>query len=123
MTQSKLLEDGASDMTTNPAVVSFEQYVRLALSHAEYEPNDDGAWTVTIAPLPGCVTYGETRRQAVEMAKDAIEAWLLTAIRFSDPIPELDECVLQYVSDAFGETASRPAARLEPSGSLEGHDV
>jgi predicted RNase H-like HicB family nuclease len=36
-----------------------------------------------------------TRREAVEMAKDAIEAWIITALRFGDEIPAIDDCFLQ----------------------------
>jgi predicted RNase H-like HicB family nuclease len=49
--------------------------------------------------LPGCITWGKMRNEAVEMAEDAIEAWVLTALRFGDEIPEVDGCVLQYAVD------------------------
>jgi len=67
--------------------VNFEQYVRLALSHAKFWQNEDGSWTVEVPVLPGCITWGATRSEAVEMAKDAVEAWVLTALRFGDEIP------------------------------------
>jgi antitoxin HicB len=86
-------------MFHRPKGVSFEQYVRLALSHARYTQNADGTWTVEIPILPGCITWGETRDEAVEMARDAIEAWVLTALRFGDELPEIDGCVLQYAID------------------------
>lgn len=84
--------------------VPFETYVRLALSHAQFEQNEDGTWTVEVPILPGCITWGETRSEAVEMAKDAIEAWVLTAVRFGDALPEIDGCTLQYV----GECSAQP---------------
>ncbi|MCS6903260.1 MAG: type II toxin-antitoxin system HicB family antitoxin [Candidatus Bipolaricaulota bacterium] len=79
--------------------VSFETYVRLALSHAQFKQNEDGTWTVEVPILPGCITWGETRNEAVEMAKDAIEAWVLTAVRFGDDLPEIDGCTLQYAKE------------------------
>lgn len=79
--------------------VAFEAYVRLALSHAQFAQNEDGSWTVEVPVLSGCVTWGETRGEAVEMAKDAIEAWILIALRFGDEIPEIDHCTLQYTVD------------------------
>jgi len=79
--------------------VSFPEYVQLALSHARYTQNEDGSWTVEVPPLPGCVTWGKDRKEAVEMAIDAIEGWILTALRFGDEIPEIDGCVLHYVDD------------------------
>jgi len=78
---------------------SFEQYIRLALSHAEFSQNEDGSWTVDIPVLPGCVTWGATRGEAVEMAKDAAEAWILTALRFGDEVPPIDGNSLQYAID------------------------
>ena len=79
--------------------VNFEQYVRLALSHAKFSQNEDGSWTVQIPVLPGCVTWGATRSEAVEMAKDAIEAWIMTALRFRDEIPVIDGCSLHHSAD------------------------
>ena len=82
--------------------VSFEQYIRLALSHAEFSQNEDGSWTVDIPVLHGCVTWGATRGEAVEMAKDAAEAWVLTALRFGDEVPPIDGNFLQYTVDKLG---------------------
>lgn len=86
--------------------VSFETYVQLALSYARFERNEDGTWTVEVPILPGCITYGETRSEAVEMARDAIEAWVLTAVRFGDDLPEIDGCTLHYVGKQSALTSS-----------------
>jgi predicted RNase H-like HicB family nuclease len=71
--------------------------------------------------LPGCITWGKMRNEAVEMAEDAIEAWVLTALRFGDEIPEVDGCVLQYAVDEpvratplDGQTSSREASGGHP---------
>jgi len=80
-------------------LIGFEQYLRLALSHAEFSQNEDVSWTVEIPVLPGCVTWGATRSEAVEMAKDAAEAWVLTALRFGDEVPPIDGNSLQYAVD------------------------
>jgi len=34
----------------------------------------DGTYTVIVPALPGCLTFGDTIEEALEMAKDAIEA-------------------------------------------------
>jgi predicted RNase H-like HicB family nuclease len=86
--------------------VAFETYVRLALSHARFNQDESGNWTAEIPILPGCITWGETRSEAVEMVKDAIEAWVLTALRFGDEIPEIDHCTLQYAVDQPIRTTS-----------------
>ncbi|MEA1997768.1 MAG: type II toxin-antitoxin system HicB family antitoxin [Euryarchaeota archaeon] len=40
--------------------------------------------------LPRCIPEGITRREAEGMAKDAIEAWMITALRFDDEIPAIE---------------------------------
>ncbi len=80
-------------------LLNLNDYVRLALSHATFSPNDDGRWTVERSVLPGCVTWGETRAEAALMAEDAVQGWLVTALRFGDQIPEIDGFVLSHLSD------------------------
>ncbi|MEI2689282.1 MAG: type II toxin-antitoxin system HicB family antitoxin [Anaerolineae bacterium] len=70
-------------------LLNLNDYVRLALNHAEFVKNDDSSWTVEIPVLPGCVTWGETRAEAALMAEDAVQGWLVTALRFGDKIPEI----------------------------------
>ncbi len=88
--------------------ITFEQYVRLALSHARFSRNEDASWTVEVPVLPGCITWGITRIEAVEMAKDAIEAWIITALRFGDEIPAIDGCYLQYAIDEIEDVVTTP---------------
>ena len=40
------------------------------------EPNELGGFTVTVPALPGCVTQGKNREQALERAREAVEAYL-----------------------------------------------
>jgi predicted RNase H-like HicB family nuclease len=54
----------------------------------EYQPEPEGGYTVTVPMLPGCVTYGDTFENAMEMAKDAISAWVAVAKEDGIPIPE-----------------------------------
>ena len=94
--------------------ITFEQYVRLALSHARFSRNEDTSWTAEVPVLPGCITWGITRREAVEMAKDAIEAWIITALRFGDEIPVIDGCYLQYAIDEITLRAILREAEISP---------
>lgn len=80
-------------------LLKLNDYVRLALSHAEFSHNDDGSWMVDIPVLPGSVTWGETRAEAALMAEDAIQGWLVTALRFGDKVPEIDGFALSPLSD------------------------
>jgi len=36
----------------------------------------EGGYTVIAPSLPGCITYGETIEEAIEMAKEAIELYI-----------------------------------------------
>jgi predicted RNase H-like HicB family nuclease len=49
--------------------------------------------------LPGCVTWGETRTEAAIMAEDAVQGWLMTALRFGDEAPVLDNHSLGFLMD------------------------
>jgi predicted RNase H-like HicB family nuclease len=37
---------------------------------------NEGYYTVTVPALPGCVTQGRTREEALERAKEAIQGYL-----------------------------------------------
>jgi predicted RNase H-like HicB family nuclease len=50
-------------------------------------PEEDGGFTVTAPFFPGLVTYGETREEAIAMARDAAEGLLLVKLAEGDPIP------------------------------------
>ena len=50
--------------------------------------NQNGAYTVTVPDLPGCVTEGDTLEQAIEMAVDAASGWVLDEWEDNDPIPK-----------------------------------
>ncbi len=36
----------------------------------------EGGYTVIVPSLPGCVTYGDTIEESIEMAKEAIELYI-----------------------------------------------
>ncbi|RMD52567.1 MAG: hypothetical protein D6828_05485, partial [Nitrospirae bacterium] len=40
----------------------------------------EGGYTVIVPSLPGCVTYGDTIEEAIEMAKEAIELYIESLI-------------------------------------------
>ncbi|MBQ3335846.1 MAG: type II toxin-antitoxin system HicB family antitoxin [Selenomonadaceae bacterium] len=49
-----------------------------------------GGYVATIPDLPGCITQGETRLEALEMIEDAKRCWLAAALEDDDDIPEPD---------------------------------
>jgi predicted RNase H-like HicB family nuclease len=48
----------------------------------------EGSYTAMVPSLPGCITWGETIKHALEMAKDAIEGYIAVLIDEGEPIPE-----------------------------------
>ncbi len=48
---------------------------------------DDGTSTVIVPSLPGCLTFGRTVEEAVEMAKEAIEGFIACMIARGEEAP------------------------------------
>ena len=40
------------------------------------EPSEDGGYTVFVPALPGCISEGDTREEALENIREAIELYL-----------------------------------------------
>lgn len=64
------------------------------------EPGEDGWLVVTVPALPGCVTQGRTLEEAVQNAKEAIEAYLESLIKHHQPIPDPDAVRIEEVEVA-----------------------
>jgi predicted RNase H-like HicB family nuclease len=39
-------------------------------------PGEDGWWVAECPSLPGCISQGETKEEAIENAKEAIQAYI-----------------------------------------------
>jgi len=55
----------------------------------------EGGYTVLVPSLPGCVTYGDTIEQAIEMAREAIDLYLESLKAHGEEIPT-EESTLEY---------------------------
>lgn len=51
------------------------------------EQDEDGVFISTCPALPGCISQGDTRAEAVENIKDAIEGYLASLEKHGDAIP------------------------------------
>lgn len=58
-------------------------------------PESEGGFTVVVPALPGCITCGDTFEEAVEMAKEAIQLYLMELKENGEPIPD-DSHSLDY---------------------------
>ena len=56
---------------------------------------EEGGYTVFVPSLPGCITYGETVDESIDMAKEAIELYLEELQDRGETIPD-DSNVLEY---------------------------
>jgi antitoxin HicB len=50
-------------------------------------PNEDGGYTVHVPILPGCISEGDTREQALANIKEAIEGYCESLEADGEPIP------------------------------------
>lgn len=51
------------------------------------EQNEDGGYTVTVPSLPGCISEGSTREEALAKIEEAIAGYLEAARKLGRPIP------------------------------------
>ena len=54
---------------------------------AVFEQEADGGYVVMVPALPGCVSQGDTREEAVANIREAIQAYVEALRKVSDPIP------------------------------------
>ena len=51
-------------------------------------PGEDGYWVAECPSLPGCISQGKTREEAVRNIKEAIDGYIATLEEDGLPIPE-----------------------------------
>lgn len=51
------------------------------------EQDEDGVYIAEVPSLPGCITQGITRSEAVENVKEAIELYLESLEAHGEPVP------------------------------------
>lgn len=63
-----------------------------------YPDQEDGGWVAEVPSLPGCISQGETREEAITNIRDAIQTWLEGAKQVNLPVPadplDVQVCVL-----------------------------
>ncbi len=55
----------------------------------------EGAYTAFVPRLPGCITYGETINEAIDMAREAIALYIEEMRSHGEGIPD-DSETLEY---------------------------
>jgi len=51
------------------------------------EQDEDGNYVVQCPALPGCISEGKTREEALANIKDAIEGYVASLKKHNEPIP------------------------------------
>ena len=49
---------------------------------------EDGGWIAEVPSLPGCLSQGVTKAEAVSNVKDAVTAWISAALSDARKVPE-----------------------------------
>ena len=55
------------------------------------EPQIEGGYTVFVPTLPGCVSQGESAKEAMANIKEAIEVYLESLRERGIPLPQVEE--------------------------------
>lgn len=58
---------------------------------ASFQRESDGEYVVSVPVLPGCVSQGDTREEALQNIREAIELYIEDCIATGDPVPEEDK--------------------------------
>jgi antitoxin HicB len=63
-----------------------------------YPDHDDGGWVAEVPSLPGCISQGDTREEALDNVRDAIATWIDGAKQTGMDVPddslELQVCIV-----------------------------
>ncbi len=51
------------------------------------EQDEDGIFVAQVPSLPGCITQGRTRQEALENVREAIEVYIESLEQHGEPVP------------------------------------
>ena len=52
--------------------------------------DEDGMYIAECPSIPGCISQGKTKPEAIDNIREAIEGWIETASAHHQPIPDED---------------------------------
>ena len=65
------------------------------------ELNESGGYTITVPLPPGCISEGDTREEALNNIKEAIELYIESLIADGEPVPDeesVEEAVVEVAA-------------------------
>ena len=51
------------------------------------KPGEDGFWLAECPSLPGCISQGQSKKEAIQNIREAIEGYIEVLQEEGDPIP------------------------------------
>ncbi len=54
------------------------------------QPAEEGGYTVAVPALPGCISEGDTKQDALANIQEAIRGWVEVSLKYGDYIPPSD---------------------------------
>jgi predicted RNase H-like HicB family nuclease len=61
---------------------------KLTVRQVILTPGEDGYWVAEVPSLPGCISQGKTREEALANIKEAIEGYIAALKEDGIPVPE-----------------------------------
>ncbi len=69
----------------------LSDYIKRALSQAEYDKLEDGTFFGRIPACKGVVAFASTLRNCEEELRSVLEDWVLTGLKLGHTLPVLDD--------------------------------
>jgi antitoxin HicB len=84
--------DGVTAISPKCAIINTfrEEKGLLRTFRVILEPNETGGYTVTVPMLPGCISEGDTKEEALANIKEAIELYIESLEADGEPVPSED---------------------------------
>jgi predicted RNase H-like HicB family nuclease len=54
------------------------------------QPAEERGYTVVVPALPGCISEGDTKKEALKNIQEAIRGWIEVSRKYGDRIPPSD---------------------------------
>ena len=82
------------------------------MRHVLLWQDENGDWIAEVPSLPGCVSDGKTREEALENVAEAIDLYIESLQARSKPVPEFEEMPWhEFIERTAGILADDPIAR------------
>src|SRR5659263_51515 len=76
-----------ADLVVVALIYIFKTQHNIMKFRVLIEQDEDGFFVATVPELPGCISQGKTRSEAIFNIKDAVEGYLVSLKKHNEPIP------------------------------------